>query len=145
MPYLIGLFLILAVVFSYFGGGTNVVGNFFGQAKNKVEQTLFPKTAREILIDNINSDYSNMGRFFSETAPALLNSKTLSSSDKVTLQKAIESFNGSKSLISNLSSLEKQDKGIVKALIDKVLNLDETPQPDPTNIPPQCHLECSSK
>ena len=76
-------------------------------------------------------------QFFSETAPTLLNSKTISAADKATIQKAVESFNGSKSLISNLSTLEKNDKGIVKSLINKVINLNETPQPDPTNIPPQ--------
>ncbi len=126
------------------GGGNNVLGNFVGQAKDKVSATIFPKTANEILIDNINSDYQNMGKFFSDTAPSLLNSKTVSSSDKATIQKAVEAFNGSKSLITNLSTLTKNDKGIVKSLIDKVLNLNATPQsqPDPTNIPPQCKLVC---
>ena len=127
------------------GGGSNMIGNFLGQAKDKVSQTLFPKTAREILIDNISSDYQDMDKFFSETAPALLNSKTLSSTDKATIQKAVEAFNGSKSLIENLSQLEQNDKGIVESLIDKVLNLNATPQPDPTNIPPQCKLVCPSQ
>lgn len=127
------------------GGGSNMIGNFLGQAKDKVSQTLFPKTAREILIDNISSDYQDMDKFFSETAPALLNSKTLSSTDKATIQKAVEAFNGSKSLIENLSQLEQNDKGIVESLIDKVLNLNATPQPDPTNIPPQCKLICEGK
>lgn len=142
MAYLLGLFLILAVIFSSVGGNNNLVGNLLGQAKDKVSETLFPKTAKEIIIDNINSDYQNMGKFFSETAPALLNSKTVSEKDKATIQKAIESFNGSKSLINNLSQLEKEEKGVVESLIDKVLNLTETPRPDPTNIPPQCKLVC---
>ncbi len=142
MAYLIGVFLILAVIFSYMGGGSNLIGNFVGQAKDKVSETLFPKSANEILIDNINSDYQDMGKFFSDTAPALLNSKTVSTSDKATIQKAVEAFNGSKSLITNLSTLAKNDKGIVQSLINKVLNLNETPQPDPTNIPPQCSLVC---
>ncbi len=144
MPYLLGLFLILAVIFSSMGGN-NIVGNFLGQAKDKVSQTLFPKTTKEILIDNINSDYQNMGKFFSETAPALLSSKTVSSADKATIQKAVEAFNGSKSLINNLSQLEQNDKGILESVIDKVLNLNATPQPDPTNIPPQCKLVCPSQ
>ena len=143
MAYLLGLFLILTVVFSSVGDGNNLVGNILGQAKDKVSETLFPKSAREILIDNIDSDYKDMGKFFSETAPALLNSKTVSTEDKATIQKAIESFNGSKSLIENLSEIEKEDKGLVESLIDKALNLTKTPQPDPTNIPPQCKLVCS--
>lgn len=122
--------------------GGNLIGNILGQAKDKVSETLFPKTAKEIIIDNINSDYQNMGKFFSETAPALLNSKTVSETDKATIQKAVESFNGSKSLIENLSEMEKNDKGVVESLVDKVVNLINTPQPDPTNIPPQCKLVC---
>ena len=145
MPYILGLFLILAVIFSSMGDGNNLVGNIFGQAKDKVSQTLFPKTAREIIIDNINSDYQSMDKFFSDTAPALLSSKTLSASDKATIQKAVEAFNGSKSLIDNLSNMEKDDKGIMESIIDKVLNLNATPQPDPTNIPPQCKLVCPSQ
>ena len=137
--------MVLAVIFSSMGDGNNLVGNIFGQAKDKVSQTLFPKTAKEILIDNINSDYQNMGKFFSETAPALLNSKTVSATDKATIQRAVEAFNGSKSLIKNLSEIEKEDKGIVESIIDKVLNLTETPRPDPTNIPPQCKLVCPAQ
>lgn len=143
MSYLIGLFLILAVIFSSFGNEDNLIGNLLGQAKDKVSQTIFPKTAKEIIIDNINSNYQDMGKFFSETAPNLLNSKTVSETDKATIQNAVEVFNSSKSLINNLSRLEKEDKGIVESLVDKVLNLNATTQPDPTNIPPQCRLECS--
>ena len=142
MAYLLGLFLVLAVIFSSVGDQDNLAGNLLGQAKDKVSETLFPKTAKEIIIDNINSDYQDMNKFFSETAPALLNSKTVSEKDKATIQKAIESFNGSKSLVENLSQLEKEDKGIVESLIDKALNLTATPRPDPTNIPPQCKLVC---
>ena len=145
MAYIIGLFLILAVIFSSFGDGNDLTSNLLGQAKDKVSETLFPKSAREIIIDNIDSDYQSMDKFFSETAPALLNSKTVSAEDKATIKKAIESFNGSKSLVKNLSEIEKEDKGIVESLIDKVLNLNETPRPDPTNIPPQCKLVCPAQ
>ncbi len=142
MAYIIGVFLILAVVFSSLGGGNNFLGNFLGQAKDKVSQTLFPKTAKEILIDNIGSDYQNMDKFFSETAPALLGSNIISAADKATIKKTVEAFNSSKGLITNLSALEKNDKGIIESLVSKVFNLNETPLPDPTNIPPQCRLEC---
>lgn len=124
------------------GGGNNLIGNILGQAKDKVSETLFPKSAREILINSINSDYQDLDKFFSETAPALLNSKTIFEKDKATIQKAIEAFNSSKGLVSNLSQIEKSNNGIVKALLNKVLNLTETTLPDPTNIPPQCKLIC---
>lgn len=142
MAYIIGLFLVLAVIFSSFSNGNNLVGNLLGQVKEKVSQTIFPKTAKEIIIDNIDSNYQDMNKFFSETAPTLLNSKTVSEKDKATIQKAVEAFNGSKSLINNLSQLEKEDKGVIESIIDKALNLTETPRPDPTNIPPQCKLVC---
>lgn len=129
------------------GGGNNFVGNFLGQAKDKISATIFPKTAREILIDNINSSHQNMDKFFSESAPVLLKSKTVSEKDKAEIKKAVEAYNGSKSLISNLSKLEKEDKGFVKSVVDKiadkVFNLNAPTQPEPTNIPPQCHLECT--
>lgn len=149
MSYLIGVFIILAVIFSSVGGGNNLLSNLLGQTKDKVSQTLFPKTAREIIIDNISSDYQDMEKLFSETAPALLSSKTVPEKDKATIQKAIEAFNGSKSLIENLSDMEKADKGVVESLIDKVVNLINTPQPEstsiPTPIPPECRLVCPSQ
>ena len=141
MTYIIGLLLILALIFSSVGG-SDIINNFLGQAKDKVSATIFPKTEKEIIIDNINSNYQYLDKFFSETAPSLLNSKSVSATDKATIQKTVEAFNESKGLISNLTALEKNDKGIVKSLVDKVINLIESPQPDPTNIPPQCKLVC---
>lgn len=149
MLYLIGLFAVLAMIFSI-TTGTNLIGDFFGSGeilssvKNKVSETIFPKTAKEIIIDNIDSDYQSMGKFFSETVPTLLKSETVSATDKATIQKAVEAFNGSKSSISNLAKLEKEDKGLVKTIVERVLNLSGEKQPDPTSIPSQCHLECPS-
>lgn len=153
MAYILGLFLILALIFSFFSGENNLISDLLGQVKDKISATIFPKTEREIIIDNLNSNYQYLDKFFSEAAPTILNSKNVSENDKKSVKKAVESFNNSKSLISNLSKLEKEEKGPLKtigALIEKVLNInkDGTKTPldstnaDPTSIPPQCHLEC---
>ena len=159
MPYILGLFLILTLIFSSIGGN-NFFGNLLGQAKDKVTATIFPKTEREIIIDNLNSNNQYLDKFFSETAPEILNSKNVSEKDKETIKKALENFNSSKTLISNLSKLENAEKNPLKTvgnLIEKVLDLTNStnkvsPAPsnlpvsnfiDPTSIPPQCKLICN--
>lgn len=155
MVYILGLFIILALIFSSMGG-SNIVSSFFGQIKDNVSAMIFPKTEREIVIDNLNSNYQYLDKFFSESVPVLLNSKNVSEKDKTDARKAVETFNNSKNLISNLSKLEKEEKGPIKTvggLIEKVLNLYNgssknsvdsltSYNSDPTNIPPQCKLVC---
>ncbi len=151
MSYIIGLFLILAVIFAS-TGGNGLLGNIWQNLNGKISQTLFPKTEREILIDNLNSNYQSLDKFFSEATPTILNSKAVSEKDKTAVKKAVEIFNNSKTLISDLSKIEKQEKGplktaetLVGTLMEKVLNInsDRTKtSPDPTNIPPQCKLVC---
>ena len=156
MAYILGLFLILALIFSSVGG-SHLFGNLLGQVKDKITATIFPKTEREIIIDNLNSDNQYLDKFFSETVPTILNSKSVSENDKTTFKKAIETFNNSKDLISDLSKLEKEEKGpskIIGTLIEKVVNLSNDSvqnfpsstipaSPNPIQIPPQCHLECT--
>jgi len=70
MAYIIGLFLILAFVFSTASGG-----DVIGSLKNKISETIFPKSQTEITVENLKNDYKTLGDFFSSTAPAILNSK----------------------------------------------------------------------
>jgi hypothetical protein len=137
MPYLIGLFFILALVFSTAAGG-----NIIGGLKDKVTDTIFPKSQTELTIENINQDYKTLGDFFSGTAPAILNAKGVSPEAKAAIEKAAAAFGNSKQLVSNLETLAKDDKGIVEAAIEKILGLDEKPALEPTSIPPQCKLVC---
>ena|SRR3989344_8613709 len=143
MPYIVGLLIILALIFSGWNG-IGLTGNFLNQMKDKVSSTIFPKTEGEILIENLNSNYQVLDKFFGESANSLLNSKNISEDDKKSIKKAIESFTGSKNLLSKIEKLEKEDKGLFKAIVEKVLNLNEPLSPDPTSIPPQCRLECPS-
>ncbi|HEY4474975.1 MAG TPA: hypothetical protein VJC06_03570 [Candidatus Paceibacterota bacterium] len=137
--------------------GGNIVTSFLGQIKDNVSAIIFPKTEREIIIDNLNSDYQYLDKFFAESAPTILSTKNVTENDKTAVKKAMETFNNSKNLISNLSKLEKEEKGPIKtvgSIIEKILNIyndssknsvDSPNSSDtaPTNIPPQCRLECS--
>src|SRR3989344_3711759 len=133
MAYIIGLFLILAVIFSSISGDSHLFKDLLGQVKDKITATIFPKTEKEIIIDNLNSNYQFLDKFFSETVPVILNSKNVSEKDKQ----------------------EKSPLKTVGNLIEKVLNFTNSsfnlPESstsnsiDPTSIPPQCRLECSTK
>ena len=137
MAYIIGLFLILAFVFSTASGG-----DVIGSLKNKISETIFPKSQTEITVENLKNDYKTLGDFFSSTAPAILNSKGTSSETKSALEKAAAAFNNSKGIVDSLEQLTKEDKNLLEAAVEKMLGLDEKPTLEPTSIPPQCKLVC---
>lgn len=137
MAYLIGLFLVLAIVFSVTSGG-----NLIGDLKHKVTDAIFPKSQTEITVENLKNDYRTLGDFFTNSAPEILNSKGVSSEQKSAIQKAADAFGSSKQLVNNLEKLTKDDKNILEAAIEKILGLDENPTLEPTAIPPQCKLVC---
>lgn len=137
MAYLIGLFLILALVFSV-ASGSDIVGGF----KNKLTETIFPKSQTEITVESIKNDYQTLGDFFTNSAPEILNSKGISSEQKSAIQKAAAAFSSSKQLVSNLEKLTKDDKNLLETAVEKILGLDEEPTLEPTAIPPQCKLVC---
>ena len=141
MAYILGLILILALIFSA-TTGSNFIGNLWDQTAGKLKGFAFPKSQKEIVIDNLNSQYDLLDRFFSDTALDLLQDKNISNKDKKEIQKAIQSFSSSKNLVSQIENLAKNEKGLTKALIEKVFDLDTEPSPDPTHIPPNCNLVC---
>ena len=179
MPYFIGLLIVLGLVFSSFSGmnfgGFNLkdaAANTFGAIKAKISSIVFPRTQKEILIENMASDYNILNRFFSQSAENILNSKDISEKDKTAIKEATQIFNKTKEKIDTLGKLEKEDKSIIKSVIEKVLNW-ETNRPVATNtsipapvnqmqpnltptlsppasngvmptvIPPYCRVECS--
>ena len=146
MAYIFGLILILGLIFSA-TIGVNFAGDLWNKMTNRVSEFTFPKSQKEIVIDNLNSQYSLLDGFFSDTALGLLQNKNISTEDKKAIQTAIQSFGSSKDLVSKIENLTKNDKSITKALIEKVFNLDteSSPanEPDPTSIPPNCQLTCN--
>ncbi len=177
MPYIIGLFIILGLIFSGFSGTANI-GRVYQQAgdlaamafntlKAKIGSMVFPKNQREILIENMASDYNILDRFFSQSTKNILNSKDVSEKDKTAVKEAINIFNKSKNDIAELGRMEKEDKSIIKSAVEKVLNgvpansigpaqpgaafTPSSPAPSvfnqaiPTVIPPYCRVECSAQ
>lgn len=141
MFYILGLILVLGIIFSV-TTGTNFVGDLWSQLTGKFYEFSFPKSQKEIVIDNLNSQHSLLDRFFSDTALDLLQSEDVSVEDKKAIQSAIKSFGNSKDLVSQIENLTKNDKSLAKALIEKVFNLNTEPGPEPTHIPPNCNLVC---
>jgi len=125
------------------------VDDLWNKTTIQVSEFAFPKSQKEIVIDNLNSQHDLLDRFFSDTALNLLQDENISAEDKEAIQSAIQSFGSSKDLVSQIENLTKNDKGLTKALIEKVFNLDtksEPPpagEPNPTNIPPNCQLTCN--
>ena len=141
MAYIFGLILILGIIFSV-TSGNNFASDLWNQATNKISEFSFPKSQKEIVIDNLNSQYDLLDRFFSDTALDLLQNKDIPAEKKKAIQNAIRSFSTSKDLVSQIENLTKNEKGITKALIEKVFNLAPEPGPEPTSIPPNCNLVC---
>lgn len=145
MLYILGLILIMGLIFSA-TTGTNLVGNLWNQLTGKFYEFSFPKSQKEIVIDNLKTQYSELDRFFSDTALDLLQNENISAEDKKVIQSAIQSFGNSKDLVSQIENITKNKKGITKALIEKVFDLDTEPppasEPEPTHIPPNCNLVC---
>lgn len=148
MPYLIGLFLVLAIIFSA-ASGSSLLGNIsspleiFGDVKDKITQTVFPKSQGEITIDNLKDSYQILDNFFSDTAQNISDIKGISPQDKTALEKAAATFQSSKDLVANLEQLQKEDKGLIQSAIGKILGLDKkSASLEPTSIPPQCKLVC---
>lgn len=142
MAYILGLILILGIIFSA-ATGLDFVDNWWDNVVGKLRSFAFPKSQKEIVIDNLNSHYNLLDKFFSDTALDLLQDENISIENKKNIRDAVKSFKSSKDLVSQVESLSKKDRGLTKALIEKVLNLDTEAGPEPTYIPPNCNLICS--
>lgn len=141
MLYILGLILILGLIFSA-TTGLNFIGDLWDKTAGKIKEFTFPKTQKEIVIDNLNSQYGLLDRFFSDTALDLLQNESIPAKDKKAIQSAIQSFSSSKNLVSQIENLAKNDQGLAKALIKKVFDLAPESGPEPTHIPPNCNLVC---
>ena len=141
MVYVLGLIVMLSFIFSAVSG-TNFMGNLWDQATQKMSGFAFPKSQKEIIIDNLESQYSELNRFFSSVAPSLLNSNSLSPQDKESLQKAVQNLEESQNTIERPDEPEKEEKSITRIVIEKIFNLNTEPNPDSIPIPSNCNLVC---
>ncbi|HEY4520552.1 MAG TPA: hypothetical protein VJJ72_01995 [Candidatus Paceibacterota bacterium] len=150
MGYILGILIILGIIF-YTGSDFSFTnpGNLLGQIKDKSEEYIFPKSDKEILIENLQEDYKNLEQFFQSEAPQkLLQSNTLTPSQKETLQKALDGFKATKQSLEEVKKKVIEEKSIPKIIFEKILSFDQkkTPQEEqglePTYIPPQCRVTC---
>jgi hypothetical protein len=150
MAYLIFLVIALATIISA-TTGYNPAGSLIDGAKDKIKTTTldfaFPKSEKEILIDNITEQYNLLDRFFVGEAIEVLESDTSTEEEKEYVRKALETFSNSKIMLEELKNREEKDNSIIKSVVKKILNLDSDTQesPGPTYIPPQCHIVCPDR
>ncbi|OGN08946.1 MAG: hypothetical protein A3J46_05635 [Candidatus Yanofskybacteria bacterium RIFCSPHIGHO2_02_FULL_41_11] len=142
MGYILGLILILGLIFSA-TIGTDLVSNLWRQMTDKFSEFIFPRSQREIVIDNLEDQYSELDKFFSSVAPSLIGSKNISQKDKESLGQAINTFKESKKAFEQIKKIEQGSKSITKALMEKILDLNTETVPEPTYIPPNCNLVCN--
>src|SRR3989344_220067 len=115
MSYLFGLIIILGLIFTV-GIKTDLLGsNMLENIKAKIDTTIFPKSEREIVIDNLNEGIDTLNSSLSSSLNNILKSKDISA----------------------------QDKGIIKTISEKITDLISGESgPEPTSIPPQCKMVC---
>ena len=123
------------------------LNNAFSNFKEKTFEFVFPKSENEILIDNLNSNYNLLDRFFSKSSDSILKSKDIPESEKEALKQAVEVFQKTKDQVKTISTeAVKSNPGTIESLIKKTLGLENSnpnsDNPDPTYIPPNCNLVC---
>lgn len=157
MLYILGIFLVLGLILSGFSGSlpfnlnglsiTGTMGGILDNLKKRAYEFVFPPSKNEILINNLNSNYDLLDRFFSNSSDTILNSKDIPANKKEAFKQALDAFNKTKGQVKILGvEVVKNQPGILESLITKVLDIDNAGNsinPDPTHIPPSCRLECS--
>lgn len=134
----------LGFIFSSISG-TNFVGSLWDQLISKISGFAFPKTQNEIVIENLEAQYSNLNKLISSVSPSLLSSDTVSSQDKESVQQAVQIIKESQNTIVQLKNSKKDGESITQALINKVFDLvpvpkpESSPSPNPAGIAPNCN------
>ena len=132
----------LGFIFSSISG-TNFVGSLWDQLRSKISGFAFPKTQNEIVIENLETQYSNLNKLISSVAPPLLESDTVSSQDKKSIQQAVQIIEESQNTIKQLKNSKNDIGSIAQSLIKKTFDLvplpKHEPSPSPAGIPPNCN------
>lgn len=160
MAYILGLFLIVVLVLVGFGGTlpfdfgqnsiTGSIGDILNNFKKRTYDFVFPLSENEILVDNLNSNYNLLDKFFDKSAKDILNSKDIPADKKEEFKKALEVFNKTKDQIKVLGNQAVKKEPLIESLIKKTLGLEPSNQEvntntgiEPTYIPASCRLECA--
>lgn len=159
MFYILGLFVILGLILSGFTGSLpfdfstagifGAMGNALGNFKDKTHEFIFPKSDNEILVNNLNSNYNLLDRFFSESSDSILSSKDISDNEKTTFKEAAKAFSESKDQIKVLDAeIKRSEPRLAETVVKKILDImlpdqNKNNSPEPTYIPPNCNLVCS--
>lgn len=118
------------------------IGPFHGtydRLKARVITIAAPASQQEKLISTLQQKQQVLGAFLANSAST---AKSLAPKDRDTYQKALDSFNESKSLLTDLAAKAREENpGIVQTVIKKLLAPDTRPA-EPTSIPPGCNLVC---
>lgn len=144
MSYILGLILMLGFIFSSISG-TNFVGSLWDQLISKISGFAFPKTQNEIVIENLETQYSNLNKLISSVAPPLLGSDAVSSQDKDSIKQAVQIIEESQNTIKQLKNPKKDVGSIAQSLIKKAFDSvplpKQEPSPDsnPAGVPPNCN------
>ena len=135
MFYILGLLLILGLILGGFAGSlpfdfstagiTGAMSNILGNFKDKTYEFIFPKSGNEILVDNLNSNYSLLDRFFSQpTTDAILKSKDIPESEKEGFKQAVEAFKETRDQVEVLgASVVKNEPSIFESLIKQTFDI----------------------
>ncbi len=151
MGYLIALFAAITFLFSAIGGH-NPVNNLFASVKQKIFDTIAPKSEREIIVENMQQQYNTLEHFFAVDAPQILNSKTVPETRKTQIRTAQKAFTQAQTLLTNLKKKEKSNPGVLETILQKTLGIVPSPSPSSspsesptaTYVPPQCKMVCDN-
>lgn len=143
MSYIIGLIIILGLIFTV-GSKTNLLQtDIIDGIKAKISSTIFPKSEREIVIDNLNHGIDTLNSSLTTSLNSILKSKDISAKDKAVIQNAIKTLKDVKQKAEAARQLVAQDKGVIKTISEKFSDLISSDAgPEPTSIPPQCKMVC---
>ena len=143
MGYILGLILMLGFIFSSISG-TDFVGGLWKNLVSKIGGFAFPKTQNEIVIENLETQYSNLNKLISSVAPSILGSNTIAPEEKESVKQAMQIIEESQNTIGQLKNIQTENRSVPKALLEKVFKLVPILEPSPSPNPTQTPLNCNN-
>lgn len=157
MGYILLLLIAIGAILSFAVQGNPLSGTF-EKTRASIVDYVTPRTQTEIIIDNLAPSHQALERFFTQTAPEVIKSRTLSAQEQRELESAIEAFSESRQAIEDIRQAERSENGVTETIVKKLLNMETTPRPltspspsaspaisttpAATPVPPHCRVEC---